>query len=678
MLVFVALLISFGSSFPHAAEAGLLARREGTVACWASYDEGRGRKRCYSREEWVGALRASSLPEFPPSRWKIYSPPVLRSETKNVFYRGLGGLPSSCRTFACRFRARIEWFREKVSLRLSQCDRGGVLRKLILNEDSDRTAHDLLRSLGFVHHLTSAGIHLYALSRTVESVVLFSSKWLGISVVRAGKLAAVTSWFLWAIAWILNGLRPGMLRPVLIVAARSSSARFGFRWHWAAPLGLSLAVDLFLAAGAWFQGQSPWAPGRIHYALAVGGGLLAMQAQKDRQGSVWLEHLALSLGAWWFTAVWDAFHQGWFSIAVPLISLLTLPILSGIVFPGVVISVLIDAPWVGPIAAASDWVIRVTAEVCLSVPVIWVTDSFTVIAAVFFGLIYAAASRYRSSKSMPAWGIGLLSVGLMTVSYRTDRVRTIEQLDIGQGDAALLSFEGGEAGLIDTGSERILSPSKWIALLGMRGINQLRFVALTHLDEDHSGGLKRLTRLVPVEFVITSRAELETERGREFARDLKTQGVRVRDWKSAGFPFSVHEPAVRKNLRSGGNSLMSALIVPVGEDWVYLSAGDADEGFEKGLLPWFEAQLSIEKFRSRKRVLKISHHGSRFSTSDLWLTKLKPERAWISSGVGNMFGHPTGEVLKRLKRFEAQVERTDVSGVLRVEDVRRRQPEHRR
>lgn len=65
-------------------------------------------------------------------------------------------------------------------------------------------------------------------------------------------------------------------------------------------------------------------------------------------------------------------------------------------------------------------------------------------------------------------------------------------------------------------------------------------------------------------------------------------------------------------------------------------------------------------------VMKIAHHGSKTSTSELWLNRWKPRMAVISVGEGNMYRHPSREVLDRLDRHQIPVLRTDLHGEIRM------------
>jgi competence protein ComEC len=73
-----------------------------------------------------------------------------------------------------------------------------------------------------------------------------------------------------------------------------------------------------------------------------------------------------------------------------------------------------------------------------------------------------------------------------------------------------------------------------------------------------------------------------------------------------------------------------------------------------------EAQIHPGKLE----VLKLAHHGSRFSSSEELLDKTRPSIAIISSGAENTYGHPNAEVLDRVKRHNMRVYRTDRDGAI--------------
>ena len=64
-------------------------------------------------------------------------------------------------------------------------------------------------------------------------------------------------------------------------------------------------------------------------------------------------------------------------------------------------------------------------------------------------------------------------------------------------------------------------------------------------------------------------------------------------------------------------------------------------------------------------VLKVAHHGSNSSSSYVFLREVMPTYAIISVGEGNSHGHPTEEVLSRLRDVGATVMRTDERGTIK-------------
>jgi competence protein ComEC len=90
-----------------------------------------------------------------------------------------------------------------------------------------------------------------------------------------------------------------------------------------------------------------------------------------------------------------------------------------------------------------------------------------------------------------------------------------------------------------------------------------------------------------------------------------------------------------------------------------LLTGDISAEVEREILPGLS--------RSRVRVLKVAHHGSRTSSSQELLFAWRPQYALISAGRGNTFGHPAPEVLSRLEAVGARVLRTDLHGQITVE-----------
>jgi competence protein ComEC len=221
--------------------------------------------------------------------------------------------------------------------------------------------------------------------------------------------------------------------------------------------------------------------------------------------------------------------------------------------------------------------------------------------------------------------------------------------------------------MIDTGAKKALSDLAWLQLLGERQIHHLSWVTLTHLDEDHIGGLTRLAALIPIDCVSISDVEFQSHRGKKLQKSLFKMGMTIQteNHKIPCIPFPTLAPTTFSKKR---NKNMTAIFVPLSSGGFYVSAGDASTEDEPRIGQWVAAlskQHPYDQDKNSQRILKISHHGSKTSTSLPFLMTIRPSEAWISVGLGNPYQHPSLEVLERLKRFKIPIRRTDRDGALR-------------
>ena len=88
-------------------------------------------------------------------------------------------------------------------------------------------------------------------------------------------------------------------------------------------------------------------------------------------------------------------------------------------------------------------------------------------------------------------------------------------------------------------------------------------------------------------------------------------------------------------------------------------AADAEAQTERWLL---DTQANL-----RAAVLKVAHHGSRYSSTPRFLQAVRPLIAVISVGAGNEYHHPDGQTIERLARMGTRVFRTDLDGSIAIE-----------
>ncbi|MGE0614059.1 MAG: ComEC/Rec2 family competence protein [Bacteriovoracia bacterium] len=649
-------------------------RRWARPGCWVSYVTPDATV-CVEPSAWRHALQSGLLWREcvrPLGTWKVNARGrTFRARSWKREPETSGEkTPSYSGNWLDRGREQVEVIRERLSQRIHPDDSLGIVAKLILDEGAS-AGLEWFRQLGFVHLLTASGIHLYALADLVYRNVRFITS--GILRPEAAlRVARVFSFLFWLGAWLLSGARWGLLRPALVVLIRASLKPWGLRFRVLSPLLLALAVSWGLEfAGRWTLGYALW--GSLHYALAVGGGLLAREAL-GRRRSVFLQHAAMAVGSWLPTAFIGILECGSVALLTPVLSLVTISIGVGLLYPAIML-------------ACGAWILGGDEAI------VGVVASAVRLTSFVLAQLFDWGAKCANVWVVPAWAlwVGLFGAGLLQMTSRARRLRTglsvllllwagrgvlffwrelatradtqvtalaVTQLDVGQGDSAWVETGNGQGGAIDVGSAWARSSIQWGHWLMKRGLDRIDFVALTHLDEDHAGGLKHLARFVPIGCVVTGIRQWETLRGRELRAWLTSLGIRTVDWSSGCFPFASFE-SEKRDRRSRGNSYMGAVAVPLAKGGAYLSGGDAGSEAEPEIAAWFQG-LGLR----RPWILKINHHGSRFSTESTYLKRLRPQQAWISCGRGNRYGHPHAEVIDRINRFKIPLHRTDQEGEL--------------
>ena len=242
-------------------------------------------------------------------------------------------------------------------------------------------------------------------------------------------------------------------------------------------------------------------------------------------------------------------------------------------------------------------------------------------------------------------------------------------MDVGQGDAMLVTLPNGRTLMVDAGGvslrgdfdigDRVLGPA-----LRARGIVRLDYLAITHSDPDHIGGAASLAKdFDPREvwagtFVAnhdpTVKLQTVAARHRATWRWLQT-GDRL---ELGGVELRVHHPPVpdweRQKVRNDDSLVIELRYGQVS----MLLTGDIGREVEQVLIPALDLLPIV--------VLKSPHHGSGTSSSQEFIDALKPDVVVISNGRGNSYGHPVPYVLDRYRAAGAKILRTDQDGQVEV------------
>ena len=243
-------------------------------------------------------------------------------------------------------------------------------------------------------------------------------------------------------------------------------------------------------------------------------------------------------------------------------------------------------------------------------------------------------------------------------------------LDVGQGDAVFLRTEAGTTCLIDGGSTTVsdVGTYRLLPFLKSRGVSSLDYLFLSHMDADHINGAEELLkdqfRGIPIRHLCLSalpgdetRERLEKE-ARLFGTELCyiSRGTVFRE---KGAEIRCLSP-VKDQKKEDENENSEVLMVEISGLRI-LFTGDLGEEGEQELL---EAGTDL-----RAAVLKVGHHGSRFSTGEDFLEAVSPGFAVISCAEDNRYGHPAPETVERLERAGCRIFYTMKSGAVTLYPV---------
>lgn len=225
-----------------------------------------------------------------------------------------------------------------------------------------------------------------------------------------------------------------------------------------------------------------------------------------------------------------------------------------------------------------------------------------------------------------------------------DGLLEVHFLDVGQGDAILIESPTGIQVLIDGGPDA--------GVLTELGKNMSFFdraidlVIATHPDTDHVGGLADVLARYTVGSILYTENESDSPAARAFTRAIDAEGA-VETLARRGQQYDLGGGAVLEVLFPETNpkdleSNTSSIIVKVtyGDTEVLLT-GDAPKSIEEYL-------VLVEGDSLESDILKVGHHGSRTSTSELFLAEVNPTYAVVSAEKDSRYGHPHVEVTDAL------------------------------
>jgi len=246
---------------------------------------------------------------------------------------------------------------------------------------------------------------------------------------------------------------------------------------------------------------------------------------------------------------------------------------------------------------------------------------------------------------------------------RPSNVPRMYFLDVGQGDSELAIFPSNVKVLTDAGPDKKVSQSLNNALGA--GDRYIDLGIISHPQADHFNGFNYLLDNYKFgAFIFNGRSDSPPNAEWQALLDkIKARKIPLITLL-AGSDIKSGEDRI-DFLSPDNNYIQSAELNDVG--FVEL----IKTGFFRALLT-ADIGFNIEDYLIKKGVdlradiLKVCHHGSKYSSGESFLKTVNPKVAIIEVGAGNKFGHPTAEALVRLASVSAKIFRTDQNGTVEI------------
>lgn len=544
---------------------------------------------------------------------------------------------------------------------------------------ADSALYTDMKLSGVVHVVAISGMHIALLCAFL--VLLFGRH-------RAAMLGIPALWMFAAVA----GLNPSVVRAafmytllllapllkrdadpitslsaalmLLLVINPCAIKSVGLQLTFAATAGLLLFTPRIFA---WFQAD---AERRAAKQSKLSGGA----AKCWNRGYHFLAaSISATIGANVFTVPLVAHYFGYVAVYAFLTNLLVIPVVTLLFCGGYLITLItLAVPGIGALlgrilawaARYAVWVIHRIADLPYSA--VYTTNPLIVIwlAAAYVLLLAAWCFRNREKRFRPVVPVCMIACMLCAVLL-SEAVfgageSSVNVLDVGQGQSIAL-FSGRTTLLVDCGGRGNGEAGETAAAyLHGHGRDTIDALILTHLHADHTNGVEALYNHLNIRRMILPESADDRDAMLEpllkLAQAHGTEVYRISGNTTVTIGELTIPLYVSGSTGSSANERGLLLLAKFGE-FEALITGDADT----------EIEMEFLKRRDLPDIelLLVGHHGSKYATCQLLLDKLQPEAAAISVGYNN-YGHPTEEVLERLRAFGIPIYRTDLDGTITI------------
>ncbi len=576
---------------------------------------------------------------------------------------------------------------------------GGLLVAILFGERQalDPGVEEGVRRSGVAHMMAVSGLHVGLLATLL--FLLFK---------RVGLLGWPACLFLIAILFAytyLTGLKPSTLRAFIMIAMGVSALCLGRRKDLPTAVAVAALFTLIYNPLFLFNVGMQLSYGATLSILLFTGPLQQVMAQALARLPApfshwsWQDNLAglaaVTIAAQIGILPLIAYYFKEISLMALPANILILPVMALLLGIGLICAVLgliipVVASFLTLAAYPLLWYIILLTDALGSLPFaarvvfpprfleIFLYYSIVLLVALQGGAVRQFLSlsvSYLKLRVRPFYLLVALLLILMPVSWWglppfQEKPLEVVFLDVGQGDAIFIRTPGGKNILLDGGGrpayqEDIGRVGRLVVIpyLEHRRVRKLDMVIVSHPHEDHYGGLLPVLEKIPVELLVTSAEEVETETYNRLLALAETRGI-PRVMLQKGDSLELEEPLEVKILNppsrlfrgTGSDVNNNSLVIHLCYREVsFLFTGDIEDAAARWML--------AESLLPRSQILKVPHHGGYMAGFTPFLEAVEPQVAVITVGR-NPFGHPHQAILTLLQEQNVEVYRNDRHGAV--------------
>ncbi len=591
------------------------------------------------------------------------------------------------------FRAMIEQLQAPVRSFIRETlnhQNGALFRAFILGErqELDRNLRENFNRSGLGHVLAVSGLHIGLVAWAAFSIFKWglSRSYCLLLLTDVRKWSAFLTCFPVVGYTLLAGCRVSSERAMIMVLAYLLSLILGREKDVWSTLSLAGIIILFLDPGALFTPSFQLSFVAVIGILWLSPSILKHLGLGIEAQSESLTHMrsvmnyvaglaAVSISAVYFLLPITTYYFHRIALVSIPANLTTIPILGLWVLPLGLLSILLlpfSIQLATPLLHASALGIHIMTEVVqfwagLPWASIWVVTPNLFEMGLFYGFTFFGF--FALKKRWARMGLAaILFLIIMDVTYWIHRVKfnhylEVVFLDVGKGNAALVSFPDGKRMMIDGGGfpnnyfdvgRMVIAPFLW-----HRKIMTVDYLALSHPQTDHMNGLCFMARAFdPKEFWYNG-DRVNTQGFKNLMEALRKQHVSIKTPAQLqgkmdinGAEIEVLHPAPNGErdaapLDGKGLNNRSMVLKISYAGLSILFPGDIEKAGEQAL-------LERAGNRIRSHILLSPHHGSRTSSSEAFLQAVAPEICIISSGEDRYGRFPHVSVLNRLEKMKCK------------------------